>query len=224
MLFWFCMCVFFPAILSCLYCTTSDWLIWILPHMKNDTPTSSIVFHVLRSSELRIILLRSLDLRSHRDAQELHQQEWIWSKPMKRIHQTFLSRYFYVDAWLIHVWLCFFSRSDYVSQPKEEADSLMLFYPCKGLTVEQWQSWFMARGPVQMETFGVYASRIRKLRACLPREAMSLYYCYMSLWHFLSLYVCLIFFQIWTPTKLALCFQKESFVGKWIASRRKLSS
>ena len=67
--------------------------------------------------------------------------------------------------------------------------------PFKGLTVGQWESSLMARGPVQMETFGVYTPRIRKLGACLPREAMSLHYCYMSLWHFMILYVGLISFS-----------------------------
>ena len=121
----------------------------------------------------------------------------------RRIHQTVWSRCFFVDVWLVHAWLWFFFPDPIVSHSKKKWQTLLC---CFTHAMDQWQSSVMARGPVQMEPCSVYASRIRKLGA--TREAMSLYYCDISLWYCMLVWsLC----QIWTATLAGLMFFNRIF-------------
>lgn len=98
---------------------------------------------------------------------------------MKRIHQTLRSRCFYVDAWLMHVWSCFFWPDQILSYGQKKWQTLLCCF--RGFDREAMTVLSRGTRSTTDEKCCVYASRIRQLGACLPREAM---YCAVVTWFY----------------------------------------
>ena len=169
-LFWFCMILIWPYDLVYIVWLAIDWFGFCHTWRTIAPPPLFSTFW------------------GHRNSALFCSRVWPSGQPMKRIHQTFRSRCFYVGAWLIHVWWCFFlARSDSVSRPKEVQTLLCCFrgFDREAMTVLSHGTWSSTD-----ESVVFMVQEFDNSGHVYPQKL-----CIVLLWHeFISLYVYIIIY------------------------------
>lgn len=160
MLFWFCMILIWPYYLDFIVWLAIIWFGFCHTWRTIAPPPLFSMFWGHRNSALFCSRVWPSDEAEMHDRYTSKNGFEINSRGNSSniFFQMFLCRCL-VDTCLV--------ISDCVWQPKEVVNALVLFCPCKSLTVEQWQSSFMACGPVQMwcsyfknsKTWGMFIQR-----------------------------------------------------------------